>query len=301
MKKILIASLITCSVLLASCSTVFSQPKDQLDRKETSSAPAPESETEAMIFEKSQEVMNQLYSIKATEGNYYLNFHDGNERGESDSSSNAIESAGIYFPSLEVMQERLLKGDISASEVNRLKRNLTNTEKGLAFFDVNTLYNVQLPTGWSYDVVSLVGNAYRVIFKHDTEEYSGYVTFYTDEDYQNVYDRKITEFFADKQENILDDHTSYQGVPCVTYEYDTQGSTLRMILIQFETDYGTLEVLLKYCMAHDTRPEQVNKEVPYQIYIYGNDERQRYIISLDMDTAPTPELLQSFAIVPFEP
>ena len=105
-----------------------------------------------------------------------------------------------------------------------------------------------------------------------------------------------------KEEGVLlTDVVEYQGVPCVAYEYNTRSSTLRIILIQFETDNGTLEVLLKYRMAHDKKPELVNAEVPYQIYIYGNDERQNYIISLDMDSAPTPELLQSFAIVPFEP
>ena len=297
MKKMLIASLVICSMLLVSCSTVPSQLKGE----ETALDHARDSETEATISQESQEVTNQLYSIKATDGNYYLNFYDGNESGEGDLSSSAIESVGIYFSSLKVMREKLLMGDLSASEVSRLKQNLTYTEKGLVFFDVNTLYNVQLPTGWSYDAASLVGNDYRVIFKHDSEEYSGHVTFYTDDDYQNVYDRKVTEFFADKQENIMDDQTSYQGTPCVTYEYDTRGSTLRVILIQFETDNGTREVLLKYCIAHDSMPQQVNTEVPYQIHIYGNDERQHYVISLDMDTAPTLEVLRAFSIVPLEP
>lgn len=158
MKKALIPIIAIISVLLNSCETVSPRNEETLNNfvfsetvKGENKIEIPSSETGENELDvqhtADRKITNSLYSIDAVDGKYYLNFHDGNEGDTGESNSNAIQVGNIFFSSLAEMQEKLLSGDLSVVEVERLKTLLTNTENGLIFFDVNSLYEINLPQG----------------------------------------------------------------------------------------------------------------------------------------------------------
>ncbi len=244
---------------------------------------------------------NSALRIKSVDGVYYLNFKDGNEStgGNGGDFANTDMIGNVFYASLADMQRRFLEGNLTEGEVYRLKSTLALTDDGYEFFNVCSLYDVTLPDeSWNVQYVSTFGKEYSVSFEKNDETINGNIRFISQDSFDLWYEH---EFEKCTEETVSSEITEYQGVPCIAYEYDTRVATLRKIHIPLSTENGTIDIVLEFCLYHSDDADRVNLEVPTQISIYGNDERQPYIISLNMDTAPTPELLQSFSIVPFEP
>ena len=290
----LVLTLLLCCVF-SSCGTVPNRP---LENDNTSANEVVSDSLSAENAVNETVINNSAVQIKVVEGIYYLNFVEGNEMTKQGGMNSSV-IGNIFFPTLGDMKNAFLNGSIPESVSNNLKRTLTMSENGYEFFDVRSLYNVVLPDAtWELTEVSLYGNMYYVPFKDSGETIDGHVCFLTPQTYDLKYESSVVRY--QEEGTLLADVTEYQGVPCVGYEIVTEGSVLHIVIVRMETEYGYSDVLMKYCVAHDKNQDLVNTEVPYQIMIYGTDERQNYILSLNMNEAPSPELLRSFAIVPYD-
>lgn len=256
--------------------------------------------TEEQII--SPPIQNDVLTIENLDGKYYLNFTEGNDLPEgTDKDSLSAVLADILFPSLADMQEKFINGTFSEAQITRLKKELTLTDKGFEVFDMRALYDVTLPNeSWVKSMASLVKYRYAVFFESEAEGAHGNIVFCTDAYYEAQYQSDMVKGLEKQKENILPDETEYLGYPCVVYEYETAVAKLRAVTLRIENEYGYVDVLVEYCLENTLRPERGNAEIPESITFYGADSRQKYILRLDVSTAPTKELFTSFAVVSFE-
>lgn len=247
-------------------------------------------------------ISNDILKIENIGGGYYLNFVEGNVVDESViNTTDSSMVANIFFSSLSDMRDKLINGSLSPNEINELKAKLTLTDKGFELFNVQSLYDVVLPNdSWSQLAASIVEDEYGVFFESQAEEAYGNIVFCSDESYVTSYNMEVRDYFEEKKEYILPDMTEYLGYPCVAYEYETKFAKIRKVMFQLENEYGYVDVIVKYCLENTLRPERGNAEIPQSITFYGTDNRQKYIIRLEVSDAPTKELFTSFEVVPFE-
>ncbi len=270
----------------------FAEEQDTPSQQETVTEEAP----------LSPPIQNDVLTIENLDGKYYLNFTEGNDLPEdTDKDSLSLVLADILFPSLADMQQKFISGNFSKAQINRLKAELTLTDKGFETFNMRSLYDVALPNeSWVKTMASLVKYRYAVFFESEAEEAYGNIEFCTDAYFEMWYQNNVIEDMEKRKENILPDETEYLGYPCVVYEYETEVAKLRTVTFRMENEYGYVDVQVKYCLEHTLKPERGNAEIPQSITFYGTDNRQKYILRLEVSEAPTKELFTSFEVVPFE-
>ena len=252
-----------------------------------------------------------LYTVTEIDGKHYINFVDGNEKPAPESGGNDFVLKGINFQSLEEMRQKFLKGSFTAAEVKDLKSQLTLTDKGFVVPDMMNLYNAVLPEGWSVPNIVLSDDSLIIkILKDstfdettgdDTGEF-GYVTFMSEQKYENDYQTYFVSQIEQAKEGLLKDQTNYYGIPCKMYESRNSVAKLRSVVMEFEQDGCSFEILVSYILEHDRKPELVNPDIPYDVIMYGNMDGVRFKISLyGFESVPDESFYKSFGIQDYVP
>lgn len=246
-----------------------------------------------------------LYSVTEIDGKHYINFVDGNEKPTSESSGNAMMIKGIYFSSIEEMRRKFLKGDFTAGEVKNLKSQLTLTDKGFEIPDMTNLYDAVLPEGWSVSYVTLTEDDVQIAFRNeatyneesgDDSGESGFMTLLTDEQYEKSYQKDIASYIEKIKETKIQDETDYLGYPCAVYEDVKEDVKFRVVLFTIKNGNYSYEIMVKFCLEHP-KQELVSETIPYNVYLYGVCDGQKYRVYLrGFENEPAMNLYGSFGI-----
>lgn len=251
-----------------------------------------------------------LYTVEEIDGKHYINFTDGNEKPapESGGSTNVIK--GIYFNSVEEMREKFLNGSFTADEVKNLKSQLTLTDKGFEIPDMTKLYDAVLPEGWSVYRVCVTSDHIGLscrneqTFDEEKEDYdgeNGNLMIVSEQRYKTDYQFYFASQVEASKGGLIEDQTSFHGIPCKVYEAQNSVAKLRSIVMEYEKDGYCFEVLVTYILDHNQKPELINEEVPYDVTVFGKkDDVWFHMYITGFESAPEGDYYQSFGITPYQ-
>lgn len=246
-----------------------------------------------------------LYTVEEIDGKHYINFLDGNEKPTTNNSGNTIVTTGIYFQSVEELRQKFLTGAFTADEVKNLKAQLTLTDHGFEIPDMTNLHDAVLPEGWSVPNVLLDGSSLYIQFQNDStynvkeDDYSGehgFIGFYSEQHFEGFYDIFFASYVERIKDNLVEDETTFMGVPCYIYEHTTSSSKIRTVIMEIESENSTFEIMLKYYLDH----KDINKidlAIPYEVHMFGEiDEVRTHIWLSGLENEPDLDFLQSFGV-----
>ena len=248
-----------------------------------------------------------LYAVEEIDGKHYINFVDGNEKPDPDSSGSAGMIKGIYFSSIEEMKQKFLQGNFTASEVTAMKAQLTLTEKGFEIPDMMNLYDAVLPEGWSVRWVCLDGqNLYLSVqndqtFDESTEDYlgeSGYIAIHAGKSYDTMYQNYFLSYIEKNEKYLVQEKTNFHGFPCRIFENRTEDTLRRDVVMEVPVEEGTFDVLVKYRIK---LADTDGTSTPYSMSMYGELFGRKVEVYLSgFETDPQEDFYSSFGIQPHQ-
>ena len=243
------------------------------------------------------------YEVSVIDGTCYMNFTAGNEAETGNAQGDPSfggESNYLIFSSLAEMKRKLKNNQLSADEMETIKKYFKKTENGFEICNVDNLMTAVLPDGWYSRKVSLYGALY-------SRSVGGTIPAFgiVDLSYEDRWDAAYADEVAliESKTNIRHTTGTFDGLPCEVYTYTTSTSDLKTVFLTIPGEDGRADthVLLIYVL--DTAfPDSitVSDTVPLHLYIYGEAYGTYYEYTLlHLSDAPTVEWLSSFSIEPY--
>ena len=135
----------------------------------------------------SEVLSNEQYAIREKDDVYYLDFHDNSyakEAASIDKNGSAIGGYNIYFSSIAEMQDCIKNGKFSKEDLVGMQAYEKADNGKVAVCNVNKLYDVVLPEGFSLKQISWKGLSYMFQLYY-CNEYHGSLRIGNQIDYQN--------------------------------------------------------------------------------------------------------------------
>ena len=249
------------------------------------------------------------YTVEEIEGKYYLNFTDGNDVPDHGGSENDLAVVDrISFSSLQEMRDKFLKGNFSEKEILQLKKQLPLTERGFEIFDMSNLHDVVLPEGWSVLNVALQEDGslnftiqnpstYN-IDAGDTEGEHGTVSFFQEKQYNAYYEFYFTSHIERIKDCLIEDETTFYGIPCQVYEHTPSTSRVRVVVFEIEEDDKKVEFMLTYYLKGKETPS-ISSAIPNTVRIFAEINGVKVFAFLTgMENTLNMDFLNSFDIKP---
>ena len=247
-----------------------------------------------------------LYTVTEIDGKHYINFVDGNEKPAPESGEdNIVVSKGIYFNSITEMKQKFLSGNFDKNEIQMMKAQLTLTDMGFEIPDMTKLQDVVLPEAWSVKNIKMDSSSISIniqnpsTYNEEKEDLSGeygYIGLYSDKQYAGAYDFYFASYIDRIKNTLVDDRTTFMGMPCKVYEHTTSSSKIRVVVISIEEEDKRMEFMLSYYLEHKNA-EEVNSTIPHYVSMFGEINGTKVHAYLSgLENEPSMEFLQSFGI-----
>ncbi len=251
------------------------------------------------------------YTVEEIEGKYYLNFTDGNDVPDHDGSGNNLAVVDrISFSSLQEMRDKFLKGNFSEKEILQLKKQLPLTERGFEIFDMSNLHDVVLPERWSVSNVALQEDGslnftiqnpstYN-IDAGDAEGEHGTVSFFQEKQYNAYYEFYFASHIERIKDCLIEDETTFYGVPCQVYEHTPSTSRVRVVVFEIEEDGKKVEFMLTYYLKGEETPN-ISSAIPNTVRIFAEINGVKVFTFLTgLENTLNMDFLNSFDIKPIK-
>ena len=228
------------------------------------------------------------YTISKIDGQYYLNFADGNDAGTAPANPGLIQAI-ISYPSLSAMKQAITTNSFTESEIQIIKTVFPQDERGILVCNVNHLYEPVLPEGYTIGEVLWEGSQYKFLMKRNGLSGSGYIRILAKNIWDGVYQYEL-ELLENK---VIEQHDigTFDGVPSETFVYTTGRSKLKKVILTIPNENASSPtmVVMHYCLEHYTDPDfPLSDTIPWLIDVYAERDGQYFKVSFQRPIAPPP-------------
>lgn len=247
------------------------------------------------------------YTITVKDGNYYLNFSDGNEL-INPIEQEGLRSFSLEFSSLGEMKDSFINNKLTDRQIETMKLGFPKDENGIAICNMNQLYEPVLPPDLVASKILLKGSSYGFTLSNPSIESSvksitGSLSVVSPDTYQECYASEFTNFF-NSDTISLDSQIEASDRNSIIYNYSTESGKFRLIQYDIAIGDKLLHVSELYFLYLDNTTAHYSTEisdtVPVQIEICGSENKQYFYIYLSGFTErPSVEWLSSFGLAEY--
>lgn len=281
---LLLLKSIICISVIVTLMTLSGGCSDDSGKNKETQAESTESETEQKISETAD------YSIEKINGNYYMIFE--NIGAYENKDQNAL--ATLDFDSIIDFKNTVTNGNLADWQKTVIASAFIRDETGIKICDFNHLYFPELPDAMSVGGVSWSGESYS--FFVGNKDVFGYVHYYTEEQYNEIYQRDYEEYFSKDTITLIEtEHTEERNAE-ISY-YSTLAGELMQIRYTLQSEGKTFTVDETYRISMKDNALSVSDTVPCSITVYGIENNQYYVIDLfGFSKRPSETWLCSFGL-----
>lgn len=234
------------------------------------------------------------YSVSEEGENWLVNIT--NEATISQADQQVL--ASLSFDSLEDMRNRIMNNLLTEGELAIMQSSFPKTEDGNVIVpNMNDLYQPILPDDLGCAQVGLCGTTYTFHLDANSLLGSGYVHFYDDEAYDNVFAEQYTNFFDNERITVVESWQDEDRSSTVTL-YTTNAGTFHHVIYTISNNGKDIIVSETYCIeSKNSILLKASDTVPYRMNVFVQDNGNKCRIYLTRLTErPSVEWLSSFGV-----
>ena len=244
----------------------------------------------------SEVLSNEQYVIREKDDVYYLDFHDNSyakEAASIDKNGSAIGGYNIYFSTVAEMQDCIKNGKFSKEDLVGMQAYEKAENGKVAVCNVNKLYDVVLPEGFSLNRISWKGISYKFDLI-GINGGSGYLRVGDKEDVQNYIERRSLYNAGKELATIVSNSKDAErNADVIIFKAEATGENLKYIRYTYECNGITITAQEEYNLDE-------SETIPGWISYWGEGNGVYFTGILGGFTElPSYEWVTSFGLKPY--
>ena len=262
------------------------------------SDPAP-AENTTKTPEQTKEILQEpIASYVEKEDKQYIVFAEDRLAELKQDVNQSMRADYPKFNTLSEMKAYIKAGDFTDSEVLTLLRNgAINEANQLEVFNIEKLYDIQIPSNMEIEGYAWEGKTYYIDLKADPMRGFAYVM--DQENYEYKLQEEETFFRQQNVEVVSDEQISDRNARERRFKSDVAEG--RTVYYTLENNGNTMLVIEHYChKRYNGDTYKVSETDPYTVEIIGeNGDAYFWVCILDLEERPSVEWLSSFGIADY--
>lgn len=241
------------------------------------------------------------YTIEEIDGTCYITFKE--EYAISEEQKQACHLIEVTFDSMDAMVNAFRSNTLTASQEVILQASFPTSEKGIALWTADGLYDALTPEDVRVRSLYLHGSTYGFGLDGGDMCARGFISYMTEEQWLSSKDRMY--IWHDTARVLSREQSTYDGAPCETVIYKKSSAKYKAIYVETEENGKKVYIVMRY-LLEVTDPAQTESAtsdtVPTDTLIFCEDNGVFYEIDLyEMKQSPSYAWLSAFGLTPYTP